>query len=184
MKIQGDHILKTPREQLWSLLVDPGIMKRCTPGCEKLELIEENTYEAVLNLGVGAVKGRYTGRLRLEDLQSPAHLKIVVEGKGAQGFVKGIGYLDLHEGNRTTTVVYSGDVQLGGPIASVGQRMLQGSAKVIAGQFFTALEAEVTAINKAHAMNQPVVAPKQGFFRNLLRYLWALLKQVWARKGP
>jgi hypothetical protein len=181
MRIQGDHNLKATREQIWELLINPDVIKRCTPGCEQLELVVENTYEAVLNLGVGAVKGRYTGRIRLEDLQPPQHLKMVVDGKGTQGFVKGTGHLDLLETDSGTNVAYTGDVQLGGPMASIGQRMLQNSAKLVAGQFFTAIEAEVAAINQAQSTGQPVVPPKQGVLRNLLRYLWAWLKRLWAK---
>lgn len=183
MKIEGNHTLGASREQIWKLLIDPAVMKRCTPGCDKLELIDESTYEAALNIGVGAVKGQYTGRMRLEDLQPPSHLKLIVDGKGTQGFVKGIGILDLSEADGGTMVTYTGDVQLGGPIASVGQRMLQSSAKMMAGQFFTALEAEVAAIKQAAATGQPFVPPKQGLFRNLVRYLWALIKRLFAGRG-
>ncbi|MBI3951522.1 MAG: carbon monoxide dehydrogenase subunit G [Acidobacteria bacterium] len=183
MKIQGEHNLNAPREQVWRLLLDPEVLKRCTPGCERLEQIEENTYEAVLNLGVAAVKGRYTGQVRLEEIQPPSHLKMIIEGKGAQGFVKGTGYLDVREVDGGTNVTYNGDVQLGGPIASIAQRMLQSSAKMMAGQFFTAIEAEVAAVQQAEAAGQPVIPPKQGLFRNLFRYLWVLLKRVFARKG-
>jgi hypothetical protein len=180
MKIQGDHTLRAAREQVWRLLVDPDVLKRCTPGCDKLQLIGENSYEAVLNVGVGAVKGRYAGRLRLEELQPPSHLKLVVEGQGAQGFVNGAGSMDLHQADGETIVAYTGDVQLGGPMASIGQRMLQSSAKMLAGQFFTAIEAEVVAINQAQAMGQPVVPPQHGILRDFLRYLWAMIKKVFA----
>lgn len=181
MRIQGDHNLRARREQIWELLVNAEVLRRCTPGCERLELIAENTYEAVLNLGIGAVRGRYTGRVRLEELHPPQHLKMVVDGKGTQGFIKGTGTLDLLATDDGTKVIYTGDVQLGGPMASIGQRMLHSSAKLLAGQFFTAVEAEVAAINQARAVGQPVVPPRQGLFRNLIRYLWAWLKRLWAR---
>jgi hypothetical protein len=181
MKIEGTHRLAAPRETVWQLLTDPLVLKRCTPGCEQLDLISEHTYAARLNVGIGAVKGQYTGQIRLGEMQPPAHFKMVVEGKGSQGFVKGTGILDLEQDADVTIVKYQGEVQLGGPLAAVGQRMLQSSSKLMAGQFFTAIEAEVAAVQKAKETGHPIAPPKHGFFRNLLRYVWSLMKRIWAR---
>ena len=180
MKIEGTHRFSAQRETVWQLLTDPAVLKRCTPGCEQLDLTSEHVYAARLNVGVGAVKGQYTGQIKLEEMLPPAHFKMVVEGKGSQGFVKGTGILDLEPDGAETIVKYQGEVQLGGPLASVGQRMLQSSSKMMAGQFFTAIEAEVSAVQKAKETGHPIVPPKQGFFRNLIRYVWSLLKRIWA----
>lgn len=178
MKLHGEHRLNASPDQVWQLLVDPDVLKRCTPGCERLEQIEENTYEAALQLGIGAIKGRYTGRIRLEELQPPAHLKMSVDGRGTQGFVKGNGTLELTAVDSMTKIVYSGEVQLGGPLAGIGQRLIQSSATVIAGQFFTALETEVAARRKAAATGVPAVPPSHGIVRTFLRYLWRLIKRL------
>ena len=99
---------------------------------------------------------------------------MVVDGKGGPGFVKGSGDLDLQTDEGTTTVSYTGDVQVGGTIASVGQRMIQGTVKMMATQFFTALEAEAQA-----KKDEP--PPKHGFFRTALRWLRRVMRRMFKR---
>src|SRR5882762_4811766 len=142
MKIEGTHFLNAPRARVYESLIDPDVLQRCIPGCERLETTGENTYSATIRIGVGAIKGVFTGTVKLEDMRPPEHYRIVVEGKGAPGFVKGSGDLDLEEQDETTVIKYAGEIQVGGTIASVGQRMIQGTAKMMASQFFIALEAE------------------------------------------
>jgi carbon monoxide dehydrogenase subunit G len=140
------------------------------PGCEKIEpSAEPNSYDITLTVGIGAIKGVYAGKIRLEDIQPPSHYKMIVEGKGSPGFVKGEGELDLTEADGTTTISYRGDIQIGGMLASVGQRMIQSSSKMIIGQFFTAIEAEAASAPDSSP-------PKHGFFRNLLRAIWKRIK--------
>lgn len=169
MKIEGNYIIKAPRELVWNLLIDPEVLSRCVPGVQSLENVEGASYKLVLKTGVGAIKGVYTGAIKLEELREPEHYKMLVDGKGGAGFVKGIGTLDLSEQGDDTLVSYAGDVSVGGTIASVGQRMVLSTAKMMTAQFFTALEAEAAAIIKAEERGEPVVTPKQGFLRNTFR---------------
>jgi carbon monoxide dehydrogenase subunit G len=143
MKLEGTSELRAPRPAVYQALVDPAVLQRCIPGCERLEKTGESEYAVTLRAGVGSIKGIFTGSVRLEDMRPPSHYRIVVEGKGQPGFVKGSGDLDLEEEEQDgiTTIKYSGDVQIGGTIAGVGQRMVQGAAKMMASQFFTAIEA-------------------------------------------
>ena len=164
MKIEGTQELRANRARVYRALIDPEVLKRCIPGCEKLDLTAENTYSTTMRAGVGSIKGVFTGSVRLEDMREPEHYRIVVEGKGQPGFLKGSGDLDIQERDGATIVNYSGDVQVGGTIASVGQRMIQGAAKMMASQFFTAIEAEA----RVEAHEPP---PKHGFFRTTLRWL-------------
>jgi carbon monoxide dehydrogenase subunit G len=144
MKIEGSQTLNAPRERVWAALTDQEVLRRCIPGCESLEKTAENTYTATLKAGVGPIKGVFKGTVRLEDMRPPEHYRIVVEGKGGPGFVKGLGDLDLEEVDGKTVIKYSGDLQVGGTIAGVGQRMIQATAKMMASQFFSRLENEVT----------------------------------------
>lgn len=171
MKIEGNYTIKAPRELVWTLLIDPDILSRCVPGVQSLERTEENSYKLSLKTGVGAIKGVYSGAIKLEDIREPEHYKMTVDGKGSAGFVKGVGELDLVEQGDDTLVNYSGDVSVGGTIASVGQRMILTTAKMMTGQFFTALEAETAAIIKAEESGEPVVSPKQGVLRNFARLM-------------
>jgi uncharacterized protein len=175
MKIEGLHEVRAPRVRVYQCLTDRDVLQRCIPGCERLEQTVDNTYSATIRAGVGAIKGVFTGTVRLEDMRPPEHYRIVVEGKGAPGFMKGSGNLDLEEEGEGTLIKYTGDLQLGGTIASVGQRMIQGTAKMMASQFFTALEAEA----KASAGEPP---PKHGFFRTALRWFSGWLRRTFARE--
>jgi carbon monoxide dehydrogenase subunit G len=182
MKIEGTHTLKARREMVWRLLNDPQVIARCLPGCQKLEPQGENTYTATLTVGVASIRGTYAGTIRLTDLVPPTRYGIAFEGKGPQGFAKGTGAIVLEEQDAETIIHYSGDVQVGGPIAGVGQRMLQGTARMLAGQFFTALEAEIGALQKAETTGTPPIPPRHGIVLTLLRYVWARIRSFFRRK--
>jgi uncharacterized protein len=175
MKLEGTQQLHATRERVFQLLTDPEVLKRCIPGCERLEQSGDNTFSATLKAGVGSIKGLFNGTVKLEDLRSPEHFRMLVDGKGTPGFLKGTGDLDLSQQGETTVVSYKGDIQLGGTIASVGQRMIQATAKMMASQFFTALEAEATT-----AEGTP--PPKHGFFRTTLRWFSGWLRRLFAKK--
>ncbi len=145
MKVEGIQKLHAARDQVYSALTDPEILQRCIPGCESLEKTGEDTYAALLKAGVGAIKGTFKGEVRLAEMRPPDHYRIVVEGKGAVGFAKGSGDFDLEEQEGLTLIKYSGELQIGGMMAGVGQRMIEAAAKMMAARFFAALEAEVTA---------------------------------------
>jgi carbon monoxide dehydrogenase subunit G len=175
MKIEGSHQLNAPRERVYQCLTDPEVLQRCIPGCERLEKTGENTYAATIRTGIGSIKGVFSGNVRLEDMRPPEHYRIVVEGKGAPGFLKGSGDFELEAPSPGTTLIkYSGDLQVGGTIASVGQRMIQGTAKMMAAQFFTALEAEATT-----AAGEP--PPQHGFFRTALRWFSGWLRRIFKK---
>jgi carbon monoxide dehydrogenase subunit G len=176
MKIEGSHELRARRERVFAVLVDPDVLQRCIPGCERLEKTGENSYATTLRTGVGSIKGVFTGNVRLEDVRPPEHYRIVVDGKGQPGFLKGTGDLDLEQRDEITTIAYAGDVQVGGTIASVGQRMIQGSAKMMASQFFTAIEVEA----QTGAGESP---PEHGFFRTTLRWFSGWLRRLF-RTAP
>jgi len=162
MKIEGTQQLRATSQRLYECMTDPEVLQRCIPGCERLEQTGDNAYSATLRAGVGSIKGVFTGNVRLEDLVVPSHYRIVIDGKGQPGFLKGAGTLDLEEVEGITIVKYAGDAQVGGTLASVGQRMIQGAAKMMTAQFFAAIEAEA----KRDPGEEP---PKHGIMRNALR---------------
>ena len=143
MKIEGTHEIQHPRAVVYQALIDPHVLQRCIPGCESLEKTAENTYVATMKAGVGSVKGTFKGNVRLEDMQAPTHYRMIVDGKGAPGFVKGTGIFNLEERNGGTAIAYEGEMKVGGVIAGVGQRMIEAAAKMLAHQFFKTLENEI-----------------------------------------
>lgn len=140
MDISGSYTLYAPRERVWAALLDPDMLKQTIPGCERLDKQGEDTFLLRLNIGVASVKGIYDGTLRLSDLHLPERYHMTVDGKGARGLLHGDGTLSLEARDPNTTVVsYSGQAQLGGPIAGVGMRVAGGAANMLIKAYFSKL---------------------------------------------
>lgn len=158
MDISGSYTLNYPRERVWDALLDPDLLRRAVPGCQTLERVAEDTYHIGLSIGIAAVKGVYTGTLRLADLRPPDHLRMVVDGKGARGNLHGDGTLTLTAPSvDSTTITYTGQAQLNGPIAAVGNRLAGGAASMLIKMFFSRLGA---ALKEGEAAEQPEPMPE------------------------
>jgi uncharacterized protein len=145
MKIAGDYTFEAPRDLVWEALNDPDVLAQIMPGCEKLVQLGENEYEGALNIKVGPVQGVFQGLIKLTDISAPESYKMQVDGKGAPGFVKGVGGVILEAQGDTTLMHYDGDAQVGGRIASVGQRLIDSSAKSIIKQSLEGLHQYIKA---------------------------------------
>ena len=145
MKLEGTYTVRAPRERVWALLTDPANLVLCLPGCEKLVATGENSYEMTMKVGIAAISGTYSGKISLSEITPTTHLRMAVSGRGTAGFLDGQGLIDLEEAGDETLVRYSGEVQVGGVIASVGQRMLEGAARLILNQFFQNVSRQLTA---------------------------------------
>jgi carbon monoxide dehydrogenase subunit G len=175
MKLEGEQILPANQERVWALFNDPERLSKLIPGLEKLEILGPNEYAGTITIGIAAVKGSYTGKLKLEDIRPPEHYKMVVDGKGKQGFMRGSGTLDLlAKSNTETSVKYAGDIQLGGPLVQVGQRVIDSAAKMLMGQFFAAAGAEL----KAEAAG---TVARQGIVINFLRWIMNSIRGLFRR---
>ena len=136
MKIEGTHDIPAPRPKVWEAFMDPERLRQAIPGCEKLEALGNDEFTATMKVGVAAVKGTFTGKVKLSDKQPPESFRMAVDGSGGPGFVRGETLITLGEIEGGTRVAYNADVQVGGLIAGVGQRMLGGVSKMLADQFF------------------------------------------------
>ena len=139
MELTGEHTFAAPRERVWQFLLDPETLRQCLPGCEKLEAVGPDEYEATMKIGVATIRGTYQGRVKISDKQEPASYRMLVEGKGSAGQVAGEGRLELIDEGGTTRVRYSGTANVRGTLARVGARVMQPAAKMIVGQFFNCL---------------------------------------------
>lgn len=115
-------------------------MAQCMPGCESMLEVAPDQYEAVMKVGIASVKGTYKGKVTIKDKRPPAHYVLSGEGSGGPGFMQGDVAIDLEEINGQTVLRYSTDAKVGGLIASIGQRMLNGVAKMTVEQFFKKIE--------------------------------------------
>lgn len=143
MTLDGSHHFDAPRDRVWALFTDPAVLARATPGCERLDPVGPDEFEATLSVGVAAVKGTYQGRLAIADKMPPESYVLRVEGSGRPGFVKGEGKLTLTEEGAGTLVTIKAEAQVGGLIAAVGQRLMGAAGRMLMSQFFSALETEL-----------------------------------------
>ena len=140
MQIDGSYTFNAPRERVWQVLLDPKIMAQCMPGCESMNETGPDHYEATMKVGIASVKGTYKGKVSIKEKQAPSHYVLSGEGSGGPGFMQGDVSIDLEEKDGRTVLQYSTDAKVGGLIASIGQRMLNGVAKVMVDQFFRKME--------------------------------------------
>jgi len=145
-------MISAPVDVVWKTINESEVWRRCTPGLQMLKEIAPDTYEASLNIRVAAVEGTYVGTLRITDKQPPCRYRLLVEGSGAAGFAKGEGLVDFEARGGDTVIKWSGDIQVGGDIAKVSERMSGEVAKVLIGQFFDCLE--------QHAISEEPVAAR------------------------
>jgi carbon monoxide dehydrogenase subunit G len=130
---------------VWQVLLDPAMLADCLPGSEGFQELGDGRYEATLTVGVANVKGTYKSTIQLTDVQEPESYRLLVEGGGRPGSIKGEGLLRLSDNGSETVVSYSGDVQVTGMVARVGQRLLPNVAKMMVGKFFDCMDSKVQA---------------------------------------
>jgi carbon monoxide dehydrogenase subunit G len=145
MKIEGQFVFSGVAPlAVWGFLTDASRIAQCLPGCQKLEQNGDGAYDLQMKFGVGAITGLFKGSIRLHDLQPTSEYQMTVGGSGAPGFVNGEGTVQLAPDDTGTLLKYSGDVSAGGPIASLGQRMIGGAARMAIDQFFKCAAGKLT----------------------------------------
>ena len=140
MNLQGSHRVPAPRQQVWEALNRADLLRRSTPGCKRLVVNAGGSYDTELEVGVGAIKGRFSGTIEIQDRVPGSQYHLAVSASGSAGFLKAEGVVDLLDEGGATRIEYSGQAQVGGPIASVGQRMVDSVARRLVGQFFQSFE--------------------------------------------
>lgn len=139
MKISGSAALPLPPEEAYRRLQDPEFLAKAIPGCEGLEKIGEDAYRMKMKMAMASLSGAFEGTVKIADQTPPSSFRLIVEGSGKIGFMKGDGLLKLSAKDAGTDVAYEGDVQVGGTMAAVGQRLIDGAAKMMIKRFFEKL---------------------------------------------
>jgi carbon monoxide dehydrogenase subunit G len=140
MNITGTYTFNAPPQRVWDLLMDPAVIAGCIPGCERLEPDGEDRYRARLTVALAAITGTYEGVVTIADKVAPHAYRLIVEGQGKPGFVKGNAAISLRPEGETTVIDVGGSVQTGGAIARLGQRLIGGVSKMMQDRFFACLQ--------------------------------------------
>ena len=164
MKLAGDYKFEAPVAEVWKALLDPVVLAAVMPGCEKLELVD-GAYVGELNIKVGPVQGKFQGKVILSDVEDEKGYTMTVDGRGQPGFIKAKAAVKLTPAGEETTMEYDADAQVGGRIASVGQRLIDSSAKAIIKESLEGLNSNVKArANVAEGEEAEVIQASQSEF--------------------
>lgn len=152
MRLEGEYLFDGPREQVWEIIRDPEILATALPGTQSLEKISENEYAGQMHVRIGPVAGVFSGKIVVSDEVPPESCTLTVEGKGAPGFANGTGHIRLMEHEEDKTLMqYEGDMQIGGKIASVGQRLIDTASRSMINQGLESLNNSLQARLQAEA---------------------------------
>ena len=172
MEIKGEYKIAAPREKVFAALNDPVVLQACIPGCESLEKVSDSELKAKVRLRIGPVSASFTGKVTLSDIDPPNGYKISGEGQGgAAGFAKGGAVVTLRDDGGATILAYNVDAQVGGKIAQVGARLIDGTAKKLADEFFgkfatmvgAPAPATVAGVSSATEAPPPSAAAQRGY---------------------
>ena len=137
MEMISEQNISAPRDQVWAALNDAEILKRAMPGCESFDVVDNNKFEAKITAKVGPVKAKFKFNVQLIDIDAPNGYTIIGEGQGGvAGFAKGSAKVDLTEEGTGTVLVYAVQAKVGGKLAQLGARLIDGTAKKMADDFF------------------------------------------------
>lgn len=159
MHLSGTYTFNAPIDRVWAMLNDPDVIAACLPGCERLEPLGDDRYRANLSMAVAAISGQYSGTVALLDKQPPHSYRLVVDGSGKAGFVKGEATVRLADAVArpgTTEVVVDGEGQVGGLMARVGQRLLGSVSQLMLDRFFEALGQKAVARDPSDEADPPL----------------------------
>src|SRR6266581_995995 len=144
VKCTATYTVPGTRDKVFTLITDPAVLQRCIQGCETMERTSEDNYNAHLKIGIAGLKGSYVGKVQLQDKHVPESYKLLMEGKGGPGFVKGSGHIQLADKGDQTEIRCDSEVQVGGMIASIGSRLVEAIGKKMMDDFFNKFAQEAT----------------------------------------
>lgn len=180
MDMQGNRQLAVTQQQTWDALNDPEVLKACIPGCEKVEPTGENQYAVAMALKIGPVAAKFAGKINLSDLQPPQSYTIGFDGQGgAAGFGKGTAQVKLTPNEGGCDLGYTVHASVGGKIAQLGQRLIDGAAKSLAEDFFKRFDEEMQRRFPAeYAARPPVPAPTAAGGAKVPSWVWVIVALI------
>jgi len=168
MDMTGEQLIPLPQQRVWEALNDPEVLKACIPGCESIEKVSDTEYKVAMTAAVGPVKARFAGKLLLGDLNPPRSYSLAFEGSGgAAGFGKGTAQVSLTPDGDSTRLTYKASATVGGKLAQVGSRLIDGVARKMADEFFARFNRTVAP--------QPAAAPVRPA---ISKWVWILIAAI------
>lgn len=175
MDMTGEQLIPLPRQRVWEALNDPDVLKACIPGCDTIERVSDTEYRIAMTAAIGPVKAKFAGKLLLSDLNPPESYTLAFEGSGgAAGFGKGGAHVQLTQEGDTTKLAYTANATVGGKLAQVGSRLIDGVARKMAEEFFVKFR-EVVAPAAVAATVEPVAAATAGRTRRIPVWVWIVV---------
>lgn len=180
MDMQGSRQLAITQQQAWDALNDPAVLKTCIPGCDKVESTGENQYSIGMAVKIGPVSAKFSGKITLSDIKAPESYTISFEGQGGPaGFGKGNAKVLLTPNDQGHVLSYTVQASVGGKVAQLGQRLIDGAAKSMAEDFFKRFDDEMQRQHpEAYAVKEPAAAvsqePATGSGSGLPTWVWAV----------
>jgi carbon monoxide dehydrogenase subunit G len=172
MDMTGEERIAASREAVWAALNDVAVLKQCIPGCESLEKTSDTDMAAKVKLQVGPVRAAFTGKVTLSDIDPPNGYRISGEGQGGvAGYAKGGAVVRLVDDGAVTLLKYEAKADVGGKLAQLGGRLIDSTARKLAGEFFQKF-GEIVGAGSAGASPSPALARKEGWLRRLWRRLF------------
>lgn len=157
MDMTGEQLIPLPRQRVWEALNDPEILKACIPGCESIERVTDLEYKIAMTAAIGPVKAKFAGKLLLSELKPPESYTLAFEGSGGvAGFGKGDAKVQLADEGASTRLAYTAHATVGGKLAQVGSRLIDGVAKKMAEEFFVKFNQTIAPVEAELATAAPV----------------------------
>ena len=176
MEMTGEQLIAVPQPRVWEALNDPEALKACIPGCESIERVSDTEYRVAITAAVGPVRAKFNGKLLLADVKPPNSYTLSFEGSGgAAGFGKGSARVALAPGGAGTKLTYTASAQVGGKLAQVGSRLVDGVAKKMADEFFQRFNERLAGPAPAAPEEAAVSVAKGPWLTGLWAFLIALV---------
>jgi hypothetical protein len=176
MDMTGEQVIPLPQGKVWEALNDPEVLKACIPGCEKVEKLSDSDYRVLMTATVGPVKAKFTGKMSITDANPPNRYTLTFEGTGgAAGFAKGGAQVVLAPDGSSTRLTYTASATVGGKLAQVGSRLIDGIARKTAEEFFARFNQTVGApapAAEAEEISVPHAPPPVS------KWLWILIAAI------
>jgi hypothetical protein len=177
MKLDGEFTFQGTRQEVWDAILDPKVLAVAVPGTQKMEKISDNEYASEIQIKVGPVSGNFAGKVTLQDMVAPQSYTMLIEGKGGPGFAKGTCKVEFISQDKATLMKYSAELQIGGKIASVGQRLLDTVGKSMAKQSLESIQQALQVRLAVETSPIPYTAPSQS------KFAFAIAKDLIFSKG-